>query len=157
MRPTLSTQSRPKMNVIFHFPLHLSLIVLLEAIKNTLTSQVHPSIPESSITSTHFTSQSLLGAIKWFNNLAQEVSSGENATYAVADALQNVGMNFTAILYETRERILECDINVANQSLANEVTNKLFARLLLNLFSVRPCLSRRVRRMLTYPPRMLGW
>ncbi|KZW03427.1 hypothetical protein EXIGLDRAFT_828360 [Exidia glandulosa HHB12029] len=116
-RRTLSTQNRSKMNVVLHFPLHLSLIVLLESVKNTLTYQ------------------SLSGTLAWFIHRAQEVRPGEMPNDALTAAFRNVGIDFNATLFDSAQRIFAIDKSANTTEVVNEITNKAFAQLIFNVLS----------------------
>lgn len=116
-RRTPATRHRSKWNVALHFPLHLSIIVLLEAMKNGLIYS------------------SIWGIINGFVDRLDHPKHGESAEDAMFAAFRNVGVDFNQTMYDALT-----EMRMANKTAPddlrdwNEIVNKAFAQLFLNVF-----------------------
>ncbi|EJD37325.1 hypothetical protein AURDEDRAFT_188092 [Auricularia subglabra TFB-10046 SS5] len=119
-RRTLSMQNRSKLNILLHFPLHLAIIVLLEALKNTLVYS------------------SLIGTTMWFLKRAEQPKGNEDADDAVVAAFRNVGIDFEKVIADGIRQIRGNNFTGYTQEQQdadiNELVNKAFAQVFLNIF-----------------------
>ncbi|EJD37330.1 hypothetical protein AURDEDRAFT_173605 [Auricularia subglabra TFB-10046 SS5] len=112
---TLSTHNRSRWNVALHFPLHLALIVLLEALKNSLLSA------------------SLTGVVDATLYRATHPKGNETSQDAFIAALRNDGLDVEKFMKKSVTAILAQNSSVTEEELENEVDNKGVAQLLLNI------------------------
>lgn len=116
-RRTLATKNRSKANVLLHFPLHLAIIVLLEAVRNTLTVQ------------------SLRGQFNSFIRRGMTLKPGETDTDAVIAAFRNVGIDFNQTITDGVVRIRAADPKATPEEVFEEVFSKTIAQVFFNILS----------------------
>ncbi|EJD37327.1 hypothetical protein AURDEDRAFT_147047 [Auricularia subglabra TFB-10046 SS5] len=115
-RQAPSTSHRSKWNVALHFPLHLSIIVLLEAMKNGL---IYSSI----------------GGI--LNSFTDRLQPKHNETYidSFLAAFRNVGVDFSQTVYDRVAAFSAAENTTFYDTQAlNENINKAIAQVFLNVF-----------------------
>ncbi|EJD37333.1 hypothetical protein AURDEDRAFT_173608 [Auricularia subglabra TFB-10046 SS5] len=128
---TLSTHNRSRWNVILHFPLHLALIVLLEALKNTLLYC------------------SLSGVIDALFYRYTHVKGDETRHDAYVALFRDVGLDLEKILNKSIAAIEAQDSSVPQEELLHEVNNKATALLILSLIEAVNLDTEEIRENIT--------